>query len=326
MAEFVDFLNTTRVGDFLKPKDMIIVESSSTLDQLLNTFYQFSIFSAPVVDQQKVVGVVDMLDVVNFIIEFSGLKIQSNLSLLETNPQKFTSILGTGGNLFSESTVSTILNNRQNKLFVVRNVDPCIKLISIYNDIITKVFILDELNEIINLASQTDVLAIVAQNVHLLGDRCKFTVESSGICTSFKKSFTSETRVINILKEFLDNNMIAAPIIDPKTSKLVANFSITNIKSLKKDNFDELMLPVLDYLRFQSIKEKKRNLSCLKENSFYPLTCYANDTLEYAIFKLVATKVHRLWVIDQNGQPNYMIGIDSILKNIALPAMEVEKK
>eukprot|EP01133_Synstelium_polycarpum_P006089 gene6089-7052_t len=103
----------------------------------------------------------------------------------------------------------------------------------------------------------------------------------------------------------------------------IANFSISNLKGLKKDNFSELMLPVVDYLQFQNIKEKKSNLSCLKEKSFHPLTLFPWDTLESAIYKIVATKVHCLWVVDLEGRALSVVSIDSILKLLTMSRMDI---
>ncbi|GAM20215.1 hypothetical protein SAMD00019534_033900, partial [Acytostelium subglobosum LB1] len=103
----------------------------------------------------------------------------------------------------------------------------------------------------------------------------------------------------------------------------IANFSISNLKGLTKNNFSELMLPVVDYLQFQNIKEKNENLTCLKEKNFHPLTVFAWDTLESAIFKIVATKVHRLWVVDIDGYPVSMVTIDAILKLITYTRMDI---
>lgn len=56
----------------------------------------------------------------------------------------------------------------------------------------------------------------------------------------------------------------------------------------------------------------------------FPLTSTFEDTLENTIYKLVATRVHRLWVVDNEGKPLSMITIDSILKLISLKSMEID--
>eukprot|EP01132_Coremiostelium_polycephalum_P013615 gene13615-16571_t len=288
------FFREIQFRDCIPKKPIITVSEQTTLNDILQVFNDNRIVSAPVLNSNgNIIAIIDMMD-----IEFVGLNLENQQKLLSIDPRKFSSILDAGGKLFSDSSAGSILSNRPNKLLTVRETDPCSKAIEHFNDTITKLFILDERGEVVNLVSQSDLLQLVAQNIHFLEDTKFKPVESIGVCSKIKISFTSDTRI--------------------------ANFSISNLKGLNKDNFSELMLPVLDYLQFQNIKEKKNRLFCLKENSFHPISCFPSETIENAINKLVASKVHRLWVTDISGRPYSMISIDNILKQVTMSIMELE--
>jgi CBS domain-containing protein len=46
---------------------------------------------------------------------------------------------------------------------------------------------------------------------------------------------------------------------------------------------------------------QEENFRC--ERSLHPLTVHRHDPLEETIYKMVATRVHRLWVVDDSNRP-----------------------
>ncbi|KAK5576081.1 hypothetical protein RB653_007219 [Dictyostelium firmibasis] len=318
------FLKNQEIGDIVKPKEMVIVKTSSKYIDVMELMLNRKVFSAPVLgDDGRVNTVLDLLDIVGYIIEFLGLRNPQTLERLKQSPKEFSNILRNSGELFSQSTIQTVLgpNIKPEKLVACRENTSCFDVIQAYNSLVSKVFILDKRNEIINLVSPIDILSMVAQNIHILGSVRKRKVGELGVSIPFKRCYRKDERVILIIKDFLSENFIAAPIVDDR-NRLIANFSVSNIRTLHHD-FDELMLPVKDFLEYQKIKEK-RFVTSVNEISLFPLTSSLDDTLENTIFKLVATRVHRLWLVDDNEKPLSMITIDSILKIITLKSMEID--
>ncbi|KAN0034285.1 hypothetical protein ACTFIV_000782 [Dictyostelium citrinum] len=318
------FLKNQEIGDIVKPKEMVIVKTSSKYIDAMKLMLERRVFSAPVLGEDgKVNTVLDLLDIVGYIIEFLGLRNPQTLERLRQSPKEFSSILRNSGELFSQSTIQTVLgtNFKPEKLVACRENTSCFEVIQAYNNLVSKVFILDKRNEIINLVSPIDILSMVAQNIHYLGIVGKRKVGELGVAIPFKRCYRKDERVILIIKDFLSENFIAAPIVDDR-NRLIANFSVSNIRTLHHD-FDELMLPVKDFLEYQKIKEK-RFVTTINEISLFPLTSTFEDTLENIIYKLVATRVHRLWVVDNEEKPLSMITIDSILKLISLKSMEID--
>ncbi|EFA84165.1 hypothetical protein PPL_03239 [Heterostelium album PN500] len=324
--ECINFLKTTQIQHAIKPKTIITVDTTTSLEEILRVFDENSIVAAPVYDNEtnKVIAVIDMMDIVDFIISFVGLEIVDIQQILKVEPRKFFTILESCGGLFSDSPAINILANRKNKLMVIRESDSFLNAIERMSEKLSKLFIVDSRMTIINLISESDILALIAQNIHVLGDVRTKTINQVGLSSSKIVLYPQETRVINILQDIIQQKITAVPIID-SNKKLFANFSISNLKGLTKKNFSELMLPVVDYLQYQNIKEKKNNLSCLKEKSFHPLTVYSWDTVENAIYKMVSTKVHRLWVVDIDCHPISVVTIDSILKLMSMSRMDINQ-
>ncbi|EGG16656.1 cyclophilin B [Cavenderia fasciculata] len=254
--------------------------------------------------------------------KISGLSQKENQMLLNMNPREFSKILKESGILFSKYPASLIIQNRPNKLFSISKDDSLWNAISYMDSSSSRLFVLDHHQTIINLLSESDIINLVAQNIHLLGEIRSKTIQQIGLCSAPVKVYNKDMRVITVLELLLQKNVSAVPIIDQTDNKLIANFSVSNLKGLGENNFSELMLPVYEYLQFQSIKEMNKKQSSL-EKSFHPLVLHEWDTFENAIFKLAATKVHQLWVVNIDYVPISVVTINSILKLLTVQRMDL---
>jgi len=82
------------------------------------------------------------------------------------------------------------------------------------------------------------------------------------------------------------SNGISGVAIVDKEDVLLANLSASDLKGLNEENFNILLLPVLDFL-----KRKHEHLKL-------PFTVLPSTTFEMVILKFFATRAHRLWVVD----------------------------
>ncbi len=78
----------------------------------------------------------------------------------------------------------------------------------------------------------------------------------------------------------------ALPVVDAK-GKVVATLSQADLRGLGSSNLEEMLLPVLDYL-------KKRNGGRI----WTPICVSPSTTLGICIRKLCSARIHRLWVVD----------------------------
>jgi len=73
-----------------------------------------------------------------------------------------------------------------------------------------------------------------------------------------------------------------------------------------------LLLPVLAYLTIQpESKDFRRNL--IRFKSIHPVTCGSDTSFEVAIERMVAHRVHRLWVVEDT-KPVGVVSIGDIFK------------
>ncbi|KYR01508.1 hypothetical protein DLAC_01497 [Tieghemostelium lacteum] len=289
--DYQELLKDTKiVNGFKSTKKIISVRHDNSINDILELFSYYHIYSAPVLTGEgKIYTIIDMMDIVSFIINISNLNSEETVNILDQDPSSFSKFLENNSEIFSNTRCFQILENKPNKIIVVNENESCIKLLDVFSETISKVLIVNDQFEVVNIISQSDLLSLMAQNIYCLGSLRDKIIDRVGVSTTIKASFLPTTRVITILLDLLKKGLTCAPILD-SNNRLMANFSITNIKGIRRHNFNELILPVMDYLNLQKIKEKKHNISSLNESSFHPLVCNGNCSLEYVIYKIVATK------------------------------------
>jgi len=154
----------------------------------------------------------------------------------------------------------------------------------------------------------------MAQSLYLLGDTVSQTIDSMGICNYDKVITIGENEVVmNAIKILASNNISAVPVVD-EHGRLLANFSLSNLKGLQQKNFSELFLSVIDFLQLQRIKETENFIAINNVKSLRPQSCKPSDTFEATVYKLVATRLHRLWVVDSQMRVIGVISIGDLLQ------------
>lgn len=84
-------------------------------------------------------------------------------------------------------------------------------------------------NNIINVVTQSDLLSFMAQNIHLIGNIARKTLEEChiGLVAPQMAKSTEQTSVV--VKRLHDKRITAAPVVDNE-GKIIANFSLNDLK------------------------------------------------------------------------------------------------
>lgn len=164
-------------------------------------------------------------------------------------------------------------------------------------------------NNIINIVTQSDLLSFMAQNIHLISNIARKTLEECRIGLVAPQTAKSNEPTSLVVKRLHDKRITAAPVVDDE-GRIIANFSLNDLKGINAENFKDLLLPVKAFLDKRSSAEE--NFRC--ERSLHPLVVKKTDALEDTIFKMVATGVHRLWVVDENRKPTGTVAITDLMR------------
>jgi len=118
---------------------------------------------------------------------------------------------------------------------------------------------------------------------------------------------------INAFKLMSDNKITGVPIVDSE-GEIITNISSKEILHMLNDPtfFDKLQLPAE---RFVSDLKTKTFLH--KSETMYPkICCKFTDKFIAVLNKLVATKIHRIYVVDSNSHLTGVISLDDIVSKV----------
>jgi len=305
----VERLKHIRVAELLHDRQVVFLEANIKIEDALEVLKAKKILSCPVLDliRGHYIGWLDMSDIVTFIL---GLYNRSNI-----DPKSLQS-LDLACNLFASTsvkeviTVATIENPCEREIKPVKKESLLLDVIEKFYMGIHRVAVVDDKNQIYNLISQTDVIAFMAQNIHLIREKAGRTLKDFKLgVTEGLVSVKEDDSMMKVLKILYEKRISAVPIVDGN-GKLVATFSTSDLKGMNKGNFPDLLLTVKEFLN-NRIKDSLEPLA--NERVFYPFTVTLDTTLPDAICRMVATRVHRLWCVDK-GEVVGIVSMTDLMK------------
>jgi len=105
----------------------------------------------------------------------------------------------------------------------------------------------------------------------------------------------------------------AVAIIDNE-DHLVGNFSVSDLKGLKQQNFGNLNLPVTDFLKAE-----------LQGDAMPVVTVRPHDTFETLVQKLVQHNIHQVWVVNDCQSPLGVVHLESIIELLDMKVFGFQK-
>eukprot|EP00026_Physarum_polycephalum_P012538 Phypoly_transcript_12859.p1 GENE.Phypoly_transcript_12859~~Phypoly_transcript_12859.p1 ORF type:complete len:329 (+),score=37.16 Phypoly_transcript_12859:67-1053(+) len=305
------FLSHTRVSDFIRPKVIASITPDDNIATILQVLNNNKILSAPVCDlsTQTLVGILSMADIALSLVPIIGHQALNRESLkrMEWNGEQFLQLTAT-----KILSVSQVFGKFNEINYPIKINSPLVDVIKMFSKNVHRSPVLSEEGTLMNYLTQTELLSFLAQSMYLLGDTASLSVETLGLCNFGKVISVKESAVVlDVVKLLSANNISAVPVVDDY-GHLIANFSLSNLKGLKRETFSELLLPIADYLQLQRIKECESFSSLDTNKALRPQTCKATDSFESTVYKIVATRVHRLWVVDDQMKVTGVISVGDL--------------
>jgi len=294
-------------------RNILWIPSTTNLESALKVMKENNIISIPVMDLSPLncIGVIDVLDIATFIAaKFPPIQqiTQDNLRNLEAAGIYFGREIAVSQVInFSKSISST----QQGVPAYVELSTPLLSLIDTFAQGVHRVPVLDKPSgQLLNFISQSDLLRYFAENMYLIGETSNKTLDSLGLVTGGVHFCSVNAPVILALGLIASKRVSAVPALDDN-GVLRGTISASDLRGLGPEDFSNLLRPAFDYL---ALKHPK---------SLFPLTCSPEDTLEYAILKMAATKVHRLWCVDENNKVLGIVSITDVMKAFIQSPMDI---
>jgi len=303
-----DLLSATSVNALHTPKgEVIIISSKDTPYDAFKQLIAHSILSAPVLDvnTNKFTGFLDMRDLVSFVV-FIDDDQKSDV------PNNLDDIIIKGSKLLKvplEGVTCTYLS-RRNSFIPVHTTDNLLKVCEILAKGVHRVPVVNEKGEVTDIISQSSVIGFLNKNASKLHMELEKTIHELGIASKPVIHVGKETPTIETFR-LMDNKKISGVAVVDEQGRLVGNTSASDLKLfLKTPSIELLQMPIVNFLN--KIRQESIDISTPT------ITCKSTDHLSLAIGKISSTKVHRLFIADDEGgfKPNSCLSITDILRYI----------
>jgi len=266
-------------------KEMITVTSDTRIEDVAKMLKEHNVLSFPVFDSQKkqYIGIVDVLDIVGYTIWGTAFATRTP----DPSFAKFEFSIDTVGEIVAKS-------ERAKKLIVCEPTDTLDKLMRelSYFDHRALVAQKDDRTgqRIYKLISQTDIVKYLMQHSDKIDPKVlKTKVQEMGLVNPLgSKLYTvnHHEKALDGFRKMFSHAVLALAVIDDQ-GKLISTLSASDLRGITAEQLEWLLLPVLEFLsRIQ------------KGKPAVPVTCTPSDSVEEAMIKAVAAKVHRVWVVN----------------------------
>lgn len=146
----------------------------------------------------------------------------------------------------------------------------------------------DAQGKIVKIFSQSAVVAYFAKHIDQLGPKAHQTLKQANIGTRPVQLISPTTRTIDAFVLMSEHSFSAVGFLAAHATGGSGNLSVKDVQGLLGDHFDNVLLPVQDYVNFIR-QESVRDMVPLVQ-------VQEDDTISKAVQRLAAVGVHRIYV------------------------------
>jgi len=289
-----EFLASKTVGDVLQltwmSDHVITIPSTASVSDAIKILSEKKIQAAPVVDaSHKLVGLLQIYNIMRYTIN----KAKKSLSISDAKKESWEKFLKTEPH-FGDAPVTAIFDEDPIKSTpqTLRVTNTLEKAVEMFAMGVFKILVVAEDGAVTHILSHSAVAKFFMQTVFTV-DSLKPLLEKSlqdlALVQGKDKivSVDVHTPVLKCLDLLEENHVGALPI--EREGKAIGNFSAKDIKGITEAMFPQLLIGVADFLDEHNKSSMK--LRCVKPS----------NTLGEVIVHFPEYKVHRLWVVDDDG-------------------------
>jgi len=282
---------------------VIVVNSNEQPLQGFQRLLDNHILSAPVYDDAagKYIGFLDIRDLVSFCVFIND---NNN----ETS--NLTDLVNYGVKMFKHAVdgVTVTYLSKRNPFHSINKGASLKEAFDMLARGLRRVPVVDENGKIVNIISQSTVLQFIHHNIEHLKGIANKHVSELGIGTEHPLSLKKDDSAINVFRILETHGKSGVAVVDDR-GVLVANTSGQDLKLFVKT-------PTLSLLQVHIIEFLKRIRSESIDITAPVITVKPSDTFTMVVAKLAATKVHRIFVTDDDFKPIRVISITDVLRTV----------
>jgi CBS domain-containing protein len=290
-------------------KRPVLIGDTRTLERALSRINNHEILSLPVVDSNKsVIGIIDVLDLADAVNH--ALKGKSTVNVQNRIRSDFMG-----------RTIGNLLGQKQSKIYVISQHTSLLAAAQHLVELKQERFLIverkiqgdvaeltdPEATGVDGLLTQSDILRFLAQNLVLLSQESHFQKSLRDLDLGIRKpKIVSLTdNVAQIFMEMGSSGLHGAAVVDNQ-GKLFASISVSDLKGMTRRNCVMLNSNIDEFLK----RDRKRGWWVR------PITVEASCSLYQLILMFAASKIHRIYLVDNEGKPTGEINHADVLAQI----------
>jgi len=301
-----DLLYSIKVGQILandRTGEIYSVHSDYPVKDAFELMVRKKVLSLPIFDtvHRKYNNFIDMVDIVCFCIKHFSKKELIDLDMdfiLESKE------------IFEKFKCGDICDlSGRNAYLPVESTAPlkvAIDLMSKWN--VHRIPVIDAEGTLISILTQSKIIEYIYNNLNDLGDLSIPLNQLKNIGNTNVVTISKDALTIDAFKLIQENNISAVGVVN-KIGILEGNISVSDMKMVGYDGhlLSRMFLPVETFIE---MIPKNPNIQI-----FNNILCVRDTTtLEETITKFYLSKVHRIYMIDNEGRPTSVISQGDVLK------------
>lgn len=308
MSTWSELLDSATTDDIVVPATIghvVEIPSTETPAHGFQTLLTNRILSAPVYNEaeKKYVGFLDMRDFVSFVVFFYHGEAEGGCS--------FVNIMREGLKSFNTPVDGITLSYlaRRHPFRPVSNGASLREVVGKLSGSVHRVPVVNEEGRVVKIISQMSIVEWISKKLSLVD--ASQTVRSLNLGSHNVISVHKSTPAIETFKLMETHNLSGLAVVDERGA-LCGATSARDLKGfLFNPSLEHLQLPIFEFLK--EIRQESLDITTPT------ITVSGESTLAIVIGKLAATRVHRVFAIDneRNFHPTAVISVSDIVRLIS---------
>jgi len=301
------------VKELVADQKLITATEETTVDEALRLMTDHKITSLPVLKKpegsngkKEIVGFVDALDLVGYLLQVSGRTITSPITGESHSLESDDLVqLRVRAKHFSLTQVKDAIDlSERNPLLYLKEDVTVRQVITSFWASAHRLAVVDRQYNLIGLLTQSQLIRFLDKHLDELPDLSKEKV--SDIVYTPVNTIASVQKNVWAIQAFakMHQARLSSLAVVDSTGLIVDNLSATDLRGVLID-FRALLSPVHEFL------EKSRNVAKITTRAL--ITCELKSTLPEVLRQITQTGVHRVYVIDSQERPVGVLSLTDIL-------------
>jgi CBS-domain-containing membrane protein len=292
---------------------LIAVEASDSVEAALRKITVANVYAAPVMDKNRCVGLIDLIDLVHYLVSLFADLTNTPLSGKKKTIEKFalnfvnkTEIEDLKVAFFRTPVVKLIDCSKQNAFVTIpfegSTLRDLVRHLSSHT--LRRVAAVDSAGKVVRILSQSTVINYFAKHTDKLGSRANQSLEAAGAISRHLVTVPSELRAIDAFLTMVEYRLSAVMFVG-EDGELTGTVSAKDLKGVLVD-FYSLILPVADFIGLVRRETTTKDTPPL-------INVQATDTVAHAMAKLSTAGIHRIYVLGHSRSPLGVVSLGDIL-------------